>query len=100
MNLREFIGHLEKEVAKAVAAEAHLIATEIRGKTPASRTKTRKAIRARAYGTSARVGIYFAQRYAGNNTTTHDNFKRHWRELRPKSKQRLIARLNNIINGK
>jgi len=100
VTLTEFINRLEKQVAQAVAEEARLIASEIRSKTPATRRKTRQAIRSRSQGTRAEVGIYFAQRYAGNDTTTHDNFKRHWRDIRPKAKKRLIARLNSIINGK
>jgi capsid protein len=100
VTLTEFIERLEKRVAEAVAEEARLIASEIRSKTPATRKKTRQAIKSRSQGTRAKVGIYFAQRYAGNDTTTHENFKRHWREIRPKAKKRLIARLNNIINGK
>jgi hypothetical protein len=75
-----------------------LIAAEIRSKTPATRKKTRQAIKSRSQGTRAAVGIYFAQRYAGNDTTTHENFKRHWREIRPIAKQRLIARLQQILN--
>ena len=98
MTLQEFINRLEKQVAQAVAAEAQLIASEIRSKTPATRKKTRQAIKSRSQGTRAAVGIYFAQRYAGNDTTTHENFKRHWREIRPIAKQRLIARLQQILN--
>ena len=98
MTLTEFINRLEKRVAEAVAEEARLIASEIRSKTPATRKKTRQAIKSRSQGTRAAVGIYFAQRYAGNDTTTHDNFKRHWREIRPIAKQRLIARLQQILN--
>jgi hypothetical protein len=98
MTLQELINRLEKQVAEAVAAEARLIASEIRSKTLATRKKTRQAIKSRSQGTRAAVGIYFAQRFAGNDTTTHDNFKRHWREIRPIAKQRLIARLNNILN--
>lgn len=99
MTLTEFIDRLEKRVAEAVAAEAQMLASEIRGKTPATRRKTRQAIKSRSQGTRAKVGIYFAQTYPGTQTATHENFKRHWRELRPKSKKRLIARINNI-NGK
>jgi hypothetical protein len=98
VTLTEFINRLEKRVAEAVAEEARLIASEIRSKTPATRKKTRQAIKSRSQGTRAAVGIYFAQRYAGNDTTTHDNFKRHWREIRPIAKQRLIARLQQILN--
>jgi hypothetical protein len=98
VTLTEFINRLEKQVAQAVAAEAQLIASEIRSKTPATRKKTRQAIKSRSQGTRAAVGIYFAQRYAGNDTTTHENFKRHWREIRPIAKQRLIARLQQILN--
>ena len=98
MTLTQFINRLEKQVAQAVAAEAQLIASEIRSKTPATRKKTRQAIKSRSQGTRAAVGIYFAQRYAGNDTTTHENFKRHWREIRPIAKQRLIARLQQILN--
>jgi hypothetical protein len=98
MTLQEWIQRLEKRVAEAVAAEAQLIASEIRSKTPATRKKTRQAIKSRSQGTRAAVGIYFAQRYAGNDTTTHENFKRHWREIRPIAKQRLIARLQQILN--
>ena len=98
MTLQELINRLEKQVAEAVAAEARLIASEIRSKTPATRKKTRQAIKSRSQGTRAAVGIYFAQRYAGSDTTTHENFKRHWREIRPIAKQRLIARLQQILN--
>ena len=98
MTLTEFIERLEKRVEEAVAEEARLIASEIRSKTPATRKKTRQAIKSRSQGTRAKVGIYFAQRYAGNDTTTHENFKRHWREIRPIAKQRLIARLQQILN--
>jgi len=98
VTLTEFINRLEKRIAEAVAAEAQLIAAEIRSKTPATRKKTRQAIKSRSQGTRAAVGIYFAQRYAGNDTTTHENFKRHWREIRPIAKQRLIARLQQILN--
>jgi hypothetical protein len=98
VTLTEFINRLEKRVAEAVAEEARLIASEIRSKTPATRKKTRQAIKSRSQGTRAAVGIYFAQRYAGNDTTTHENFKRHWREIRPIAKQRLIARLQQILN--
>jgi capsid protein len=98
VTLTEFINRLEKRVSEAVAEEARLIASEIRSKTPATRKKTRQAIKSRSQGTRAAVGIYFAQRYAGNDTTTHENFKRHWREIRPKAKQRLIARLQQILN--
>lgn len=100
MTLAEFITRLEKRVAEAVAAEARLIASEIRSKTPSTRVKTRQAIKSRSQGTQAKVGIYFSQQYGGTRTTTHDNFKRHWREIRPIAKQRLIASLDNIINGK
>jgi hypothetical protein len=100
VTLTELIDRLEKRVAGAVAEEARLLASEIRGKTPPTRRKTRQAIKSRSQGTRAKVGIYFAQRYAGTDTTTHNNFERHWRELRPKSKKRLIARINNILNGK
>jgi hypothetical protein len=98
VTLTEFINRLEKRVAEAVAEEARLIASEIRSKTPATRKKTRQAIKSRSQGTRAAVGIYFAQRYAGNDTTTHEHFKRHWREIRPIAKQRLIARLQQILN--
>jgi capsid protein len=98
VTLTEFINRLEKRVAEAVAEEARLIASEIRSKTPATRKKTRQAIKSRSQGTRAKVGVYFAQRYAGNDTTTHENFKRHWREIRPIAKQRLIARLQQILN--
>jgi hypothetical protein len=98
MTLQELINRLEKQVAEAVAAEARLIASEIRSKTPAARKKTRQAIKSRSQGTRAAVGIYFSQRYSGNDTTTHENFKRHWREIRPIAKQRLIARLQQILN--
>jgi hypothetical protein len=98
VTLTEFINRLEKRVSEAVAEEARLIASEIRSKTPATRKKTRQAIKSRSQGTRAAVGIYFAQRYAGNDTTTHENFKRHWREIRPIAKQRLIARLQQILN--
>jgi hypothetical protein len=100
VTLTEFINRLEKRVAEAVAEEARLLASEIRSKTPSTRVKTRQAIKSRSQGTRAKVGIYFAQQYGGTRTTTHDNFKRHWRELRPIAKKRLIARLNNILNGK
>jgi len=98
MNIFEFVKRLEKEVAEAVAAEAILIASEIRGKTPATRRKTRQAIKSRSQGTRAKVGIYFAQRHGGSATPTHEWFKQQWREIRPKAKKRLIARINHIIN--
>lgn len=100
MTLTELINRLESGIAEAVAEEARLLASEIRGKTEPTRIKTKRAIRARVSGTRAKVGIYFAERYAGTRTTTHDNFKRHWRELRPKARRRMIARINNAINGK
>jgi ribosomal protein L29 len=98
MNLNEWINQLEKRVAEAVTAEAVLIASEIRGKTPPRRIKTRQSVKARLYGTRARVGLYFAQRYGGSATPTHEWFKKQWREIRPKAKRRLIARINHIIN--
>jgi hypothetical protein len=98
MNIYQWINQLEKRVTEAVTAEAILIASEIRGKTPPRRIKTRQSVKARLYGTEARVGLYFAQRYGGSATPTHEWFKKQWREIRPKAKKRLIARINNIIN--
>jgi len=98
MNIFEFVKRLEKEVAEAVAAEALLIASEIRGKVPSRRIKTKQSVKARLYGTRAKVGLYFSQRYGGSATPTHEWFKQQWREIRPKAKKRLIARINHIIN--
>jgi len=97
MNLNEWTDQLEKQVAEAVAAEAALIASEIRAKTPPRRIKTRQSVKVRQNGTKAKVGLHFAERYSGSATPTHKFFKKQIRQIRPKAKRRLIARIMDII---
>jgi hypothetical protein len=97
MNLNEWTDQLERRVSEAVAAEAVLIASEIRAKTPPRRIKTRQSVRVRRNGTKAKVGLHFAQRYGGSATPTHKFFKKQIRQIRPKAKRRLIARIMDII---
>ena len=99
MTLEDFIDSLEAKVASAVEAEAMLLASEIRSDVPANRIKTRQAVRARVKSTRARIGLRFPQRYPGNDTPTHDWFRRQWRLRRPIARKRLIERLRTIFNG-
>jgi hypothetical protein len=95
----EFVDLLEANIAKAVEAEAMLLASEIRANVPVNRIKTRQAVRARVNAARARISLRFPQRYPGTETPTHDWFRKQWRTRRPIARRRLLERLRNIFNG-
>lgn len=99
MTLEEWIDKLPQKINEAVMAEAAVVASEIRQSVPANRIKTRNAIRVRRTKTGATVGLKFAQEYPGTKTPTHRFLERQWSLRRPIARQRLIARINDAVNG-
>ena len=99
MRFAEYVDSLEANIAKAVEAEAMLLASEIRADVPVNRIKTRQAVRARVNAARARISLRFPQRYPGTETPTHDWFKKQWRLRRPIVRKRMVERIRNIING-
>lgn len=98
MKLEDLVVEVNFELPNILAEEARWLAEQIRSQTPANRAKTRSGIYWTASGNRATVGIRFAKQYAGQHPT-HRRLRAQWQELRPLVRQRIIEKINEVLQG-
>ena len=98
MTTEDLIENLESQLADIVADQARWLAQQFRNRTPANLTRTRSGIFYQATALTAYVGIRFAVRYAGT-TPTGKRFEKHWNDLRPQVRERIISEINDFLKG-
>jgi len=99
MTPNELAAHINEQASVVIRSVSGNAVQRFRRRTPANRTRTRRALTAKVNGLKSKVGLRFSKQYPSRGTETQQRFEQQWQNIRPLVRQELINRFNQLLKG-